>query len=124
VFVITSAFSFSAFDTLSACRDESTSLRSAWFVNEERERREHDRPGESEPEREPERAAAELTPAASLTRSSSIGDERVVVELRDEQPEAGARDQQRDDQPQPEWARGTIGIRIATPSASRRSRRG
>jgi hypothetical protein len=31
-------------------------------------------PGEREPERQPEGPAAEFTPAASLTRSSEIGD--------------------------------------------------
>ena len=68
---------------------------------QEGQRREHDRAREREPERQPERAGAEFTPAASLTRSSEIGDERVVVELRDEQPQAAARDDQRDRQPEP-----------------------
>ena len=39
----------------------------------ERQRRQHDRAGERQAEREPEEPAAEFTPAASLTRSSEIG---------------------------------------------------
>ena len=49
-------------------------------------------PANASPNESPNEPPAELTPAASLTRSSSIGDERVVVELRDEQPEPGAGD--------------------------------
>jgi hypothetical protein len=39
----------------------------------DREGRQHDGAGERQPERQPERPAAEFTPAASLTRSSEIG---------------------------------------------------
>ena len=42
-------------------------------------------PAIASPNDSPNDPAAEFTPAASLTRSSSIGDERVVVELRHQQ---------------------------------------
>ena len=55
-------------------------------------------PANARPNDRPNEPPAELTPAASLTRSSSIGRERVVVQLRDEQAEPGAGEDQRDDE--------------------------
>ena len=48
-------------------------------------------PANARPNDSPNEPAAEFTPAASLTRSSEIGRQRVVVELGDQQAEARSR---------------------------------
>ena len=73
VFVITSAFFSSAFDTWAACREESTSLEFASFVKSSDSEASMIAPANASPNERPNEPPAELTPAASLTRSSSIG---------------------------------------------------
>jgi hypothetical protein len=67
----------------------------------ERERRQHDRPGEGEAEREPERAARGVDAGRLAHALGRNRGERVVVELRDEQAEAGPGNEQRDEEPPP-----------------------
>ena len=74
MFVITSAFLSSAFDTCVACRDESTSLEFASFVKSSESEASMIAPAKASPNESPNEPPAELTPAASLTRSSSIGE--------------------------------------------------
>ena len=65
----------------------------------DRQRGEHDRAGEGQAEGQPERARRGVD--AGRLADPLVGDrrERVVVELRDEQPEPAAGDDQRDRQP-------------------------
>ena len=77
----------------------STVLASASAVNVNAERREHDRAGERQAERQPERAGRGVDPGRLA--DALVGDrrQRVVVELRDEQAEPAAGDDERDRQP-------------------------
>jgi hypothetical protein len=54
-------------------RPDSTSLAFAWCVKIERQRPSMIAPAKARPNESPNDPPAELTPAASLTRSSSIG---------------------------------------------------
>ncbi len=82
-------------------------------------------PAMARPKESPKEPAAEFTPAASLTRSSVDGRERVVVELGDEQAEAAAGDDQRDDEVPPAVDAGDERDDEGDPDAGQqRSRRG
>ena len=75
-------------------------------------------PANARPNESPNEPAAELTPAASLDALLGDRGQRVVVELGDEQAEAGAGDRSAASaRSQPESARGTIGISTSTPTA-------
>ena len=69
--------------------------------------------GEREPERQAERAARGVDAGGLADALLLDRGQRVVVELRHEQAETGARDQQRDGEgPARSRARGTIGMQI------------
>ena len=70
----------------------------------ERKRRQHDGPGEARPNEGPNEPAAELTPGASLTRCSMIGD-GVNCSLELERPNARSRDRRPDSGPSRRGAR-------------------
>ena len=95
-FDMISASSSRTVATCCCCSAVSTSLDSASEVNAIDERREHDRAGEGEAEREAERARGGVD--AGGLADPLVGDrrERVVVELRDEQAEPAAGDDERD----------------------------
>ena len=82
-----------------ASAGESTTLDSAMFVNDERERTQHQGARQGQAERQPERAARGVH--ARRLADALLGDrrQRVVVELRHQQAQPGAGDDQRDGQP-------------------------
>ena len=96
VLLITSASCSSAWATCCCSAGASTVLEFAMSVKRIERVASMIAPAKASPNERPNEPPAEFTPAASLTRSSEIGDEGVVVELGDQQPQARPRDQQRD----------------------------
>ncbi len=74
VLVITSAFFSRPFETCCFSAGESTVLESAWWVKTSESDASMIAPAKASPKASPNEPPAEFTPAASLTRSSSIGD--------------------------------------------------
>src|SRR5262249_59125129 len=86
VFVSPSAFFWSCVDTLSCSLSDSTELDCAMWLNTSDSDASMIAPANASPNESPKDPPAELTPAASLTRSSSIGQSVQVLSWETSRP--------------------------------------